>query len=286
MMGILLKRNIKLYFRDKINLLFSLLAIFIIIALYTLFLGNVWGDDALRALPEADILRQSWLTAGILAVSTVTTSMGAFAVIIDDRAKKINKGFYASPVKRSHITSGYILSAFFVGVIMTVVTAIPLGIYIIAIGGEFLPPLAYFKIAGLILLSSLSSTAMVCFITSFLKSYSAFSTISTIMGTLIGFLMGIYLPIGVLPEAVQTIIKLFPPSHVAMLLRQTLMETPMQRTFEGIPEEYLIEFKEVMGVVFRFGNFEISSFISVFGLIATALIFYFLSLLNMRKIEK
>ena len=285
-MGVLLKRNIKLYFRDKINLLLSLLAILIIIALYALFLGNVWEYEEIMGLPELDILRDSWLTAGILAVATVTTSMGAFAVIVDDRINKINKGFYASPVKRSNITSGYILSAFLVGVIMTVITAIPLGLYLLFLGGESLTLIAYVQVFGLILLTSLSSTAMVCFIVSLLKSYGAFTTASTILGTLIGFLMGIYLPIGVLPEAVQTAMKLFPPSHAAMLFRQMLLEVPMERSFEGVPVVYLEEFQEMMGVVFKFGDFEVTPIISVAVLVVSALVFYGLSLLNMRKMGK
>jgi len=282
-MTTLLKRNAMLYFRDKVNLLLSLLAIFIIIALYGLFLGNVWGDDRIRALPEVDALRQSWLTAGILAVSAITTSMGAFGVIVDDRDKKMDKGFYASKIKRSHITSAYILNAFIVGVIMTIITAIPLSIFIIAIGGTALTFLSYVKAAGIILLASLSGTAMVCFIISMLKSRNASSTASTIMGTLIGFLMGIYLPIGTLPDAVQTAIKIFPPSHAASLLRQIFMEMPMQVTFEGVPTEYLEGFKEAMGVVYTFGEHVITPFVSIIYLIVSALIFYGLSLINMRR---
>jgi multidrug/hemolysin transport system permease protein len=272
-----------MYFKDKINFLLSLLAIFIIVALYALFLGNVWGDAQLRALPEADVLRQSWLTAGILAVSTVTTSMGAFAVIVDDRVKKINKAFYASPIKRRYITGGYIFSAFIISLIMTAVSAVLLGIHLIAIGGS-LPTLPDFlKIIGIVLLSGISGTAMVCFIVSSLKTHSAFGTASTIMGTFIGFLMGIYLPIGVLPEAVQTVIKLFPPSHAAMLLRRVLMQTPIANSFEGIPAEYVNQFEESMGVVFRFGDFEITPVLSITALIVCSLIFYALAIVNMRK---
>jgi len=126
---------------------------------------------------------------------------------------------------------------------------------------------------------------MVCFIVSFLKSHGAFSTVSTILGTLVGFLMGIYLPIGVLPEAVQTVIKLFPPSHSAMLLRQTIMESATQSSFEGIPAVYLEEFREMMGVVYRFGDYEVSPLVSIVSLFATALLFYGLSLLNMRRLR-
>jgi len=285
-MFVMLKRNIKLYFRDKRNFLLSLLAIIIIIVLYVLFLGNVWEYEEIMELPELDILRDSWLTAGILAVAGVTTSMGAFAVVIDDKTKKINKGFYASPIERSHITRGYILSAFTIGVIMTVIAAIPLGVYIVALGGEPLTAIAYLQVMVLIILSCLSSTAMVCFIVSLLNSYSAFTTASTILGTLVGFLMGIYLPIGLLPRAVQTVMKLFPPSHAAMLLRQTIMDSPIERSFDGVPIQYLDEFEEMMGVVFWFGDFEVTPLISIIVLLASALFFYRLALLNLQKMEK
>jgi len=285
-MRTLLKRNIKLYFRDKPNLLISLLAIAIIIVLYTLFLGNFWGDELLQALPGYEVLKFGWLAAGILAVAAVTTSMGAFAVLMEDRTKKIYKGFFVSPLKRSGITGGYIFSAFTIGVIMSMLAAILLGIYIIAIGGELMGLIAYLQIMGVILLSSLSSTAMVCFIVSLLRSNSAFNTASTILGTLVGFLMGIYLPVGTLPEAMQMVIKLFPPSHTAMLFRQVIMENPMQAAFEGIPTEYLEEFQETMGVVYKFGDFESTPLISIIVLVGSAVIFYGLSLLNIRKIGK
>lgn len=39
------QRNLKLFFRDKSAVFFSLLAVFIIIGLYALFLGDVWTDS-------------------------------------------------------------------------------------------------------------------------------------------------------------------------------------------------------------------------------------------------
>ena len=39
------KRNLKVFFRDKPSVFFSLLAAFIIIGLYVLFLGDVWTKN-------------------------------------------------------------------------------------------------------------------------------------------------------------------------------------------------------------------------------------------------
>jgi multidrug/hemolysin transport system permease protein len=282
-MSVLIKRNLKLFFRDKSAVLFSLLAIFIIIALYAVFLGDVWLDDSMKSIQNADVLMNTWLVAGLLAVASVTTTMGAFGVMIDDKVRKIDKDFNSAPIKKSHITIGYIGSAFLIGVIMSIITVFVSEIYIVLSGGEWITPLALIKVLLLVIFTTMTNTSIVCFIVSFFKSHSAFGTASTIIGTLIGFLTGIYLPIGALPESVQTVIKLFPVSHAASLFRQVLMEDAMQTGFTKIPTSYLNEFKEYMGVTFRFGSTTVSPWGSVMILVSTAAIFYGLSLLNMSK---
>jgi len=281
----LLKRNVKLYFRDKANMLFSLLSIFIIIVLYIVFLGYNWRRVMMADLDYADVLLYSWLAAGVVAVATITTTLGAFRVIVDDRLKKIDKGFYASPVNRRSIVAAYLLSAFVVGVIMSSITFVLFSLYIISIGGSLLSVVGYLQVLGIIMLSTLAGTAMVCFLTSLIKSSGAFTSISTILGTLVGFLAGIYFPIGVLPESVQTVIKLFPPSYGGMLLRRVIMKNPIEQSFYGIPTEFVDDFKETMGVVYRFGDYEVTPLISALILLGTAVVFFGLSLWSMRKMK-
>jgi len=282
-MIVFIERNLKLFFRDRLAVFFSLLSVFIIIGLYALFLGDVWMNDSMKDPKNAQTMMNSWLVSGLLTVTSMTTTMGAFGVMIDDKVQKINKDFDSSPIKRSSITGGYIGSSFLIGVIMALVTAVVAEIYIVHSGGEWLTPIACMKVFLLILLTALTNTSLVCFVVSFFKSHSAFSTASTILGTLIGFLTGIYLPVGTLPASVQTVIKVFPVSHGASLFRQVLMEVPMQNSFDGIPAIYLEEFKEYMGVTFRFGGHEVTPTASIMILLCTAVVFYSLSLFNMLR---
>ncbi|MCL1976469.1 MAG: ABC transporter permease [Firmicutes bacterium] len=282
-MRVFMKRNLKLFFRDRSAVFFSLLAILIIIVLYTIFLGDVWLTDSMKDIPYADVLMNNWLVAGLLAVASVTTTMGAFGVMIDDKVKKINKDFNSSPIKRSSVVGGYIGSAFLIAVIMSLVTVVISEIYIVFNGGDWLSLTACVEIFLLVILATITNTSMVYFIVSFFKSHSAFTTASTIIGTLIGFLTGIYLPIGALPGSVQAVIKVFPVSHGASLFRQVLMETPLQSSFNRIPIDYLNEFKEYMGVTFRFGNYVVTPWVSIIILMGTAVVFYSLSLLNMSR---
>lgn len=271
------KRNIKLFFRDKSAVFFSLLSVLIIIGLYVLFLGDVF-EASMEGMPGARFLMDSWIMAGLLAVTSITTTMGAFGVMVEDRTKKISKDFSAAPIKKSSLAGGYILSAYCIGVIMSIVALALFEIYIIAVGGELMPLLTLLKTLGLILISVLASSSMVFFMVTFFKSQNAFATASTIIGTLIGFITGIYMPIGNFPSAVQAIIKIFPVSHAGTLFRQVIMEAPMATTFAGVPAETVEGFREEMGIVFHVGSYQISALESILILIATAALFYGLAI--------
>ncbi|NLA53473.1 MAG: ABC transporter permease, partial [Clostridiales bacterium] len=201
----LLVRNLKVYFRDRASVFFSLLSVIIIFLLYTLFLGDAWsGGSEFEGAVGVRGLMDSWLMAGLLAVVSVTATLGAYGIMVEDRSRKIIKDFYSSPLSRAGLTGGYILSAFIIGLIMSLITA-ALAIAFISLRGGALPvPSALLKTAGMILISTFSNTAMVLFLVSFISSNKAFSTVSTLIGTLIGCLTGVYVHIGQLPPTVQT----------------------------------------------------------------------------------
>ena len=53
-------RNLKLFFKDKAAVFFSLLAVFIIIGLYALFLGDVWTDSFSDVPGHASLWIPGW----------------------------------------------------------------------------------------------------------------------------------------------------------------------------------------------------------------------------------
>jgi multidrug/hemolysin transport system permease protein len=274
-------RNLRLFFRDKSAVFFSLLASLIIIGLYVLFLGDVWSGSMTDIVNSRELM-DNWIMAGLLAITSITTTMGAFGTMVTDKSKKISKDFYVAPIKRSSIAGGYILSAFIIGLVMSLFTLILAEIYIIAEGGKLLSPQALLKVIGLLILADFTNTSIVFFITSFFTSDAAFNTGSTIIGTLIGFLTGIYLPIGMLPAAVQWVVKVFPPSHAAALLKQTMM--PELISAAGvIPAEYTAGIKETLGFVLKFGDTQVSALASIAILIGTGLLFFFLAVLNVSR---
>jgi len=282
----LIKRNVKLFFRNKFNFLLSLLAIFMVVILEMVFLGSNWGGSAMQELPGIDALQYSWLAAGILAITTVTVPLGVFYIIVEDKVKKINKGFYASPLEKASLAGGYVFAAVIATIIVSLVATILLSILILIQGGVLLSPFAYLQILGIISLASLAGTAMMFFITSFIKNHAVYTTTAMIIGTLVGFLIGIYIPLGTLSEGVQRVMMLFPPSHAALLFRQVLTDAPIQTTFEGLPDQASATFMERMGITYSFDGFEATPLVSVSILAGTALVFYGLSMLNMRRLSK
>lgn len=114
----------------------------------------------------------------------------------------------------------------------------------------------------------------------FFSSQNAFTTASTILGTLIGFITGIYIPIGSLPEAVQLIVKIFPISHAGALFRQVIMEKPMSVSFQNASPEAVESFSKSMGVTFQFGDTTAGVPAGIIVLIATAVVYYGLAVLN------
>ncbi len=277
-----MKRNLLVFFKDKASVFFSLLSVFIIIGMYALFLGDVWSSG-MEGIVGARNIMDLWIVAGLIAVTSVTTTMGAFGIMVEDKSKKIIKDIRSSPMPRVNIAGGYILSAFVIGVIMCVVALVLCQLYLLSEGGAMFTGIQFLKIFGLILLSTFSNTALVLFFVSFFQSNNAFSIASTIIGTVIGFLTGIYIPIGQLPEGVQTVIKVFPPSHSAMLLRQVIMEDGIKTGFAGAPASAVSDFKEMLGVTFQVGGKAVEPMTSILILIVAGFFFLGLSMLSLSR---
>lgn len=279
------KRNMLLYFRDKTVVFFSLLAVFILISLYVLFLGDMISNN-LPDFPSKKGLLISWFSAGILAVTSMTTTLGSFGNLVEDRATKVYMDFYSSPIARGKLVGGYILSAIFIGVMMCMITFIISALYLFMTGEVLLSVGKIIAVIGVIVLSVVSSGSMVLFLVTFFETSNAFAAASTIIGTLIGFLAGIYIPIGSLPDYIQIVVKLFPVSHAAALFRQLLMEPSIIEAFSNAPTEIKETFQLDMGVFYEINGGRISTLFSVVYLIGTTILFFFLSLFVMKRKNK
>jgi multidrug/hemolysin transport system permease protein len=283
----LVRRNLKVFFRDKAAVFFTLLSTLIVLGLYLLFLRKLNVASLEQTVGDlAYPVIDSWMFAGILTVIASTSTLGALSVMVEDRYKKINRDFLASPLHRSALTAGYLISSFLIGMILSILTLLICQLYSLGNGFPLLSPLEYLELLGILALTVFSGNALMFFLVSFLKTMNAYSTLSTIVGTLIGFITGVYMPVGLFPEAVQVVVKLMPPSHGAVLMRQIMATGPIETAFAGLPASAVTDFRAQMGVDYYVGGALLPVWGSLLFLLATGLLFFALSLLKMRKKEQ
>lgn len=280
-------RNIKLFLRNRSAVFFSLLSVFIIIGLYAIFLGDTNVQSIRNAIgsdvPGIRWLVDSWIMAGILVVNSITVTLAMFGIMIEDERDKHLSSFLAAPLKRSHLVLSYLFAAVIVGIMLSHLALVLAQIYIIANGGKMLDGLSLLKVMGLIVYSVTTSACIIFFITTWVKTSSGFSTMNTILGTIIGFITGIYLPIGIMPETLQTIMKYLPPTHTAALMRQIMTRDAISEVFADAPVEIYDRYTEMYGIrLFNEGQ-EIPAAVMLGFVGISGLFFLVLSIWRMRQ---
>ncbi len=282
----LVSRNLKLYLRDKAAVFFSFLSVIIIILLYVLFLGAMQTDSLAENFGDIegiDWLVSSWIMAGILSVSTVTVPLMAIGRLIHDRDKKIIMDFYTSPIDRRTLALSYLVSSWIISFIMIIFNFILGQGYVVMNGGEFLGFIATIQILSLVLLSIIVFSSFFFFIALYMKTVNAFSILSTLVGTLVGFFGGIYIPIGVLGDNVQMVMNLLPTAHSVTLMRNIYMKEPIALVFDHAPQQAFDTYSYIYGLEVNVGEYTMSNFQLVLAMIAFGLIFYGLSIIKLRK---
>ena len=239
-------RSLELFFRDRVSVIMALFAEIIIMVLYILFMR----DNLLETFAEIDRtgeITDTWMLAGILGITPLTASMSAYAVMIEDKSRKRNMDIGISPLGKTSIALGYITGAALAGVIMSAAVFFISEIYVF---------IRYDSIAGagniaaiyvLILINSLCCAVIVMLPVSFLRSCTALAGCCTILGALIGFMTGIYLPVGSLSDSVALLIKLFPISHGVVPFRALMTEPTISKAMD-LESEAAQEFTEYMGI--------------------------------------
>ncbi len=226
-------RNIKVYAKDKIALLLSMLTQIIVLGLFLLFLKNNYIDvinDRLGGLKDlldrSDIeaIVNAWLIAGVVGTSVVTAALNALSVMVHDKMERIDYDYSAAAVKGRTVVlayfSGATLSAFITASIL--LTA---GLIFLAVSGSFLYTVwEVLLLYAIVLLGSVSSTMVLMLFVSFFKKDSTLSAFGILVSVAIGFVVGAYMPVGQFSEKVQTVVNLVPGSQITALLRNTLMQ--------------------------------------------------------------
>jgi len=102
------------------------------------------------------------------------------------------------------------------------------------------------------------------------------------VGTLVGFLGAIYIPMGGLPGAVQNFLKATPILHSASMLRSVFTATAVQNMFETAPAVVATEYKTAMGITVTMGGQTIGLPVQIAAVLICGILVLAVSALVMR----
>ena len=238
----LLKRNFILYFRNRSGVFFSLLGALISFLLYIIFLQKNL-TDSWSQLPNSTNLLNNWLMGGTLAVTGMTTSFTALRQMVQDRENQVDQDLFLTDLGNWGLQASYLISSIVISFVMQIFMYAVMSFYF-----KESPVISHLpEIALIMLLSSLISSLVNVLLIYRFQSVDSLGKLATIVGTASGFLVGTYIPIGVLPDSAQFFMKCTPATYIASLYRQVLMKEWLETAFSG-NNSLLQEFQEKMGI--------------------------------------
>ena len=191
----LLKRNFILYFRNRSGVFFSLLGVLISFLLYIIFLQKNL-TDAWSQLPNNTSLLNNWLMGGALTVTGITTSFPAFSQMVQDRENQVDQDLILTDLGIWGLQMSYLISSIAISFVMQLFMFVVMSLYF-----QESPVLSHLaEVALIMLLSSVLSSLINAILIHRFQSVDSLSNLATIVGTASGFLVGTYVPIGVLFE--------------------------------------------------------------------------------------
>lgn len=244
----LIKRNIKLYFRDKGMFFSSLITPIILLILFVTFLGSIYRDSFASALNAAGINADASLIDGcvggqlissLLAVTCITVAFCSNLIMIKDKTSGARRDLTVSPLRLSTLGFSYYLAALISTLIINL-TAAAVSLAYLAFVGWYLSAADVLLLILDIFLLTMFGTALSSCVNFFLSSDGQASAVGTIVSAGYGFICGAYMPVSNFSPALQKILSFLPGTYGTVLLRNHAMRGAFrQMTKDGIPQEII-----------------------------------------------
>ena len=250
----LVKRDIKLFFKDKGMFLTALITPAILLVLYATFLGNVYRDSFQMNLPDMLQLSQrlmdglvgGQLISSILAVSCVTVAFCSNFLMVQDKATGIIKDLRIAPVKASVLSISYYIATLLSTLIICFAAAGICLIYIAVVGWYMTAADVLLLLLDVVLLV-LFGTALSSIINFFLSTQGQISAVGTIISAGYGFICGAYMPISSFGEGLQTVLSFLPGTYGTALVRTHAMGGALaEMQNQGVPAEVVVSIKDAL----------------------------------------
>lgn len=221
------KRNVKLFFKDKGLFFTSLATPLILLVLYATFLANVYENSFVTEFEKLGVAIPSELLKGmvsgqlvcsLLGVSCVTVAFCSNMLMVQDKVTGARKDMLITPVKRSTLALSY-FTASFLSTLIVCLVAMVIGLGYVALSGWYLSFVDVLMILVDVIVLTLFGTALSSIINYFLSSQGQISAVGSIVSSAYGFLCGAYMPLSQFSPGLQSVMTFFPGTYGMSLLK-------------------------------------------------------------------
>jgi len=248
----LVKRNCKLFYKDKGMFFTSLITPVILLVLYATFLANVFRESFVSNLNGAIEVPDKLINAtvggelvsSLLAVSCITVAFCSNMLMVQDKVSGAFKDLTMAPVKRSTLAVSYYVATFISTFIVNFV-AMALSLTYLAINGWYLSAADVFLMLLDVVILVMFGTALSSIINLFLSSQGQISAVGTIVSAGYGFVCGAYMPISSFSKGLQYVISCLPGTYGTSLIRNHALAGVFREMSDtGFPETVIESIKD------------------------------------------
>ena len=259
----LIRRDRRLFFKDKGMLISSLITPVVLLVLYATFLASVYRDSFVSALPQdfpvADALIDATvggeLISSLLAVSCVTVAFCSNLMMVQDKVSGALRDLTVSPVRRSTVALAYFIASALVTLIVTFVAFGASLLYLWRMGW-YLTFGDVARIALDVLLLTLFGVALSSCVNFPLSTNGQASAVGTIVSAGYGFICGAYMPISNFGKGLRNVLSFLPGTYGTSLLRNCAMRGSFDEMAGlGFPAEVVEAIRDSVDCnLYFFGN--------------------------------
>lgn len=278
----LIKRNCKVFFKDKGMFFTSLITPVILLVLYVTFLGNIYHDAFASSMPKGFQIDSALISAvvggqlisSILAVSCVTVAFCSNLMMVQDKITGVKSDLTMAPIQSGTLALSYFFS--------TAIATLIICLTALAVCFGYLAVVGWYLSAGDVLLTLLDVVLLVLFGTSLsslvnapLSTAGQSSAVGTIISAGYGFICGAYMPISNFGEGLQRVLTFLPGTYGTSLLRNhALSGAYREMSAQGVPSQVVESIKDSIDCnLYFFGDkVEIGTMYAILGVSIAALI--------------
>ena len=290
----LIKRNVKLFFKDKGMFFVSLITPVVLLVLYATFLGQIYEDSFRMGLGGASVSDElikacvgGQLISSILAVSCVTVAFSSNMLMVQDKANGSARDLAISPVRASSLSIAY-YAASLISTLLICFAAMALCLAYLSVIGCYLSFSDVLWLMLDVILLTTFGTALSSVINFFLSTQGQISAIGSIVSSGYGFICGAYMPTSQFGDGLRAVISFLPGTYGTSLLRNHAMRGALaELEAQGVTVEAVDGMRDMMDCNLYFFDHKvgIGVMLAVLFLSVLALLGLYI-LLNLRKMQK